>query len=322
MSEQVESSTLGSDSLSSLADFLADTPEMDPIDEDEAETTDESTADGDTDEPENDEQDDESEGEPDDKEPIPVAKITVKVKGADGTEESLELTHDEIASSYMRQSDYTRKTTELATRESQAVDFLKTKHDELRSNYLSQAELARAAVAQMAGIKSEDEMASLAHSDPAAWVQEQQRQRQISAFLGGLDQQINGEKQRAAQESDQVSQKQRAQAYEKAWSELQKDGIDKVKLAKIYTDSAKHYGFSEGEFSNLYDHRFVRALKDATAYRELQAQKSVVTKKALDAPRMPTRQANPAQERKTQELNNRFKGGRAKLSDLAAYLNS
>ena len=199
------------------------------------------------------------------------------------------------------------------------MQFLTTKHEEIRANYLTQAEVARAAVAQIAGIRTEEEMANLANTDPAAWVAENQRQRQLSAYLNQLDQQINGEKQRAVQEREQRQQQTLQSMYQKTWQELEKDGIDKPRLSKIYETVSKDYGFSSQELGNVYDHRPVKLMKDATAYRELQAKRPEVTKKAQAAPRLP--QQNRRQpNRIDQALENKFKTGRAKLNDLAAYL--
>lgn len=308
--------------LTDLASFL-DTPEEESNEETQSETVDESTAESDTDEPANDEQDDESEGdEPEEDEPAPVDKITVKVKADDGTEETLELTADEVASGYMRQAAFTKKTQALAARESEAVEFLKNKHDEVRNHYVNQAEAARAAVVQLAGLRNESEMAELASTDPAAWVAEVQRQKQIGGYLQGLDKQLAGERQRAEQETQQRQQQLLAQQYEKSWQDLASEKIDKSALAKIYGDVTKHYGYSDKELSSVYDSRLVKMMRDATAYQQLKAAKPHVTKKVQDAPRLPNRQAQPAQTRKDKELSARFQGGRAKLNDLAALLNS
>ena len=310
--------------LADLASFLADTPETESNEQDEEQTTaDEATSDeADTVEAASDEQD-ESNDEPqgdDADEPAPVEKITVKVKGENGEDETLELTPDDIAASYLRQRDYTRKTQELAKRENEAVEFLTKKHEEIRSQYLSQAELTRAAIVQMAGIKSEDEMAALATTDPSAWVAESQRQRQIGNYLNQLSQQIDGEKQQAKAQEEQRTQQQRQKQFSEAWDVLSKDGIDKEKLSKIYGGATEKYGFSSEELATIYDHRMVRVLKDAVAYQALKAQKPAVMQKAQNAPRMPSRQAAPAQERIDKALDNKFKSGRAKLNDLAAYL--
>ena len=305
-----------SNGLSDLASFLEDIPETESIDEDEDNANESTADDGDTDTEANDEQEDDSQ----DDEPAPVAKITFKVKGEDGVEETVEASTDELAASYMRQKDYTKKTQALATRENEAVQFLTQKHEEIRSQYLSQAELSRAAIVQMAGIKSESEMAELANSDPASWVAENQRQRQISNYLNSLNQQIEGEKQQAETAKAQAVSQQRQQQFAQTWEALSKDGIDKEKLTKIYGDITSKYGFSNEELATVYDHRMVRIMKDAVAFRALQEQRPAVAKKVQDAPRMPSRQNNPAQDRRDQALENRFKGGRAKLNDLAAFL--
>ena len=322
--EQAESSALETNDLADLASFLDQPDEQESTEDTEATPADEPTSDeADTDDSANDGQDDDQDspdGEDEDAPTPTETKITIKVKNDSGEEEAIELTPDEIAKSYMRQKDYTAKTTALAQRENEAVEFLRSKNEEVRSHYLQQAELSRAAIVQMAGIKSEDDLAQLASTDPAAWVAETQRQRQISNYLNGLNQQIEGEKQQAKAQADQRSAQAIKQAYETAWQELSKDGIDKPKLQKIYADVGKAYGFSNEELGAVYDHRLVRALKDAAAYRALQAQKPAVMAKAQAAPRMPTKQTPPAQERRDKELDNRFRTGRAKLNDLAAFL--
>ena len=304
--------------LDDLASFLSDTPEQDESTEEiEASQADDSTADSDTEAEANNEQDDEDSQESE--EPAPVAKITFKVKGEDGTDETVEASTEELAASYLRQKDYTKKTQALAARESEAVNFLKTKHDEIRNQYLSQAEVTRAALVQMAGIKTGDEMAQLAHSDPAAWVAENQRQQSVTAYLNQLDQQINGERQRAAQEAEAYRAQSLQKQFQQTWEVLEKEKIDKPALAKIYEGVNKTYGFTPEELGNVYDHRLVRMMRDAQAYQALKAQKADVTRKVSDAPRMPQRQMKQP-TRLDASLENKFKSGRAKLNDLAAYL--
>ena len=324
MSEQAEALATGG--LSDLAAFLSDTPEQqEPEEELDAQDPEESTGDADTETEENDDSDEESDESDDTEEPeeeaTPVErKIKVPDRHEDGTVTEIEVTEKELIASYERQAAFTRKTQALAARENEAVEFLTQKHNEIRSQYLSQAELSRAAIVNMAGMKSEPEMAQLAQTDPASWVAENQRQREIGNYLSQLDSQINGEKQKAAEQQAQAQESARRKMFETSWTELQKDGIDKPKLQKIYGDTSKNYGFSNEELGNVYDHRLVKMMQDAAAYRDLKAQKPAVTKKVQDAPRMPSRQHQPAQERRDQALDNRFKSGRAKLNDLAAFL--
>jgi hypothetical protein len=303
--------------VNDLASFL-DTPDEESEEENEVEEVEALASDETTDEPTSDDSDEPEEES--DAETAPIEKVTFKVKGEDGVEETVEATHEELASSYMRQKDYTKKTQALATRENEAVQFLTQKHEEIRQNYLSQAELTRSAIVNMAGLRSESEMAELANTDPAAWVAENQRQRQIGNYLNQLDESIQGEKQKAVYQASQAEQARKAQAFTNTWSALQKEGIDRPKLESIYGGVVKNYGFSQEELATVLDHRMVQVMRDAVAFRALKAQKADVTKKVQSAPRMPTRQAQPANERRDRDLDAKFKSGRAKLNDLAAFL--
>lgn len=313
------------DSLSDLASFLGDTPDAESPDEGmEHDESDDSTAEGDTEDEESDGQEESDDDESDDEEaedtPAPERKLKVTVKGDDGTDQEIEVDEAEVVKGYQRQADYTRKTQELAQREHQAVEILKAKHDEFAQDYLSKAEASRAAIVQLAGLRGEDEMAQLAQSDPAAWVAENQRRQSIVAVLGQLDQQISAERQEIERRQAEAMQQARSEMFQRTWAELQKDGIDREKLGKAYSDVSKAYGFSGDELAQVLDHRQVRVMLDALAYRQLKEQKAVVQKKVDAAPKLPQKATPTVKDRKTQQLEGRFKGGRAKLGDLASYL--
>jgi len=313
------------DSLSDLASFLGDTPDAESPDEDMGhDESDDSTAEGDTEDEESDGQEESDDDESDDEEaedtPAPERKLKVTVKGDDGTDQEIEVDEAEVVKGYQRQADYTRKTQELAQREHQAVEILKAKHDEFAQDYLSKAEASRAAIVQLAGLRGEDEMAQLAQSDPAAWVAENQRRQSIVAVLGHLDQQISAERQEIERRQAEAMQQARSEMFQRTWAELQKDGIDREKLGKAYSDASKAYGFSSDELAQVLDHRQVRVMLDALAYRQLKEQKAVVQKKVDAAPKLPQKATPTVKDRKSQQLEGRFKGGRAKLGDLASYL--
>ena len=115
-------------------------------------------------------------------------------------------------------------------------------------------------------------------------------------------------------------QQARTEMFQRSWAELQKDGIDREKLAKAYSVVSKAYGFSGDELAQVLDHRQVRVMLDALAYRQLKEQKTVVQKKVDAAPKLPQKATPTVKDRKSQQLEGRFKGGRAKLNDLASYL--
>ena len=323
MAEGHAESAPGTDGLADLASFIVDNPELESEDEEDGTTAD-TDPDEDTSEEADDQPDSDEDKEPseDDKtDPAPDRKIKVSLKGDDGIETETEVSESELIKGYHRQSDYTKKMQSLSEREGQAVQFLKSKHDEIRNQYTEQAEFYKTAVTQMAGLRSESEMAQLAQHDPAAWVAENQRQQSVRTFLSNLDNSIKGERSQAQQEAERTRNESIKGMTERAWSELSKEKIDRPALTKIYGDTSKTYGFSPEELGNVYDPRLVKMMRDATAYQALKAKAPEVTRKAEAAPRMPSsKQATPAQERQKQQLNDRFKGGRGKLNDLAALL--
>ena len=102
------------DSLSDLASFLSDTPDVESELEDEEALTDDSTAEGDTDDEDTDGQEESEDEESDDEDaedtPALDRKLKVTVKGEDGTEQEIEVDESELVKGYQRQADYTRKT--------------------------------------------------------------------------------------------------------------------------------------------------------------------------------------------------------------------
>lgn len=318
-----------SNSRADLADFLSDYPatesEAQPPAEESTLEDNDLEAKPQTDEAE--EIEEESDGEQPEEEAEPEAKptteeIEVTIKGEDGSDTKLKVTKDELVKGYQRQADYTRKTQGLVERENQAVQVFQQKHSELRDNYLQRAEFATQAIAQLAGFRSDAEMAQLAAQDPATWVQENQRQNQIRQILGTLEQQTQAERRQAAQQAEQFQESQLKTIKERSWAELQKDGMDKPKLQKTYESVIKHYGYEPKDFSNVTDYRLVRMMADATAYRELKSKAPAVTQQAKAAPRMPNQQTTSANVRASQEVNKRFSSGKATRRDLASFLST
>ena len=319
--------------LDDLASFLADTPETAPIAKKEAPAEDspESENDADT-EDEATDQPDESEDDPeqsaDESEeevaasPAPDQKVKIPVLDENGKEtgETEEVTTGELIKGHLRQADYTRKTQALAERETQAVTFLTQKHDERTHEYVQKTELVLAAARRMLSIRTSAEMDELSKEDGSAWVRETQRQQQINEFIGSLEHEIKSERTQAQKRASDAQAQSIAQMRQKSWSELEKVKIDEPKLRNIYTSVMKTYGYKPEEMSGITDHRLVLALRDAVAYRELKDKVPSVTKKAQEAPRLPTRQATPPRERTSQAVNARFRSGRANLNDLAKYL--
>jgi hypothetical protein len=180
-----------------------------------------------------------------------------------------------------------------------------------------QAQMAQLAIRNLAGLKSQDEMAQLAASDPAKWVEETQRQTAISGVLAQLDHGVNEEI-----EKQKLSAKQQfAEACKATWVELRKDGIDEKKLKGIFDVMHSHYKVPHERLQNVSDASLVRIMLDASEMVALREKTAEVTKKADSAPRIPAqRQAPTRNEQAAKRLEARFNKGNAKIDDLAAFL--
>ena len=305
--------------LDDLASFLEDKP-LEASDEQEDDATPQEDSQEEPDEAESAVDESEAEATEEEAEDQPSATFKVTVKGEDGADQTLDVDQKELIAGYQRQRDYTVKTQALAERERQAFEVVTQEIEKSRAHYMQQAQLAHMAVRELAGMRSDEEMAVLAQTDPSLWVQEQQRAAAVRTRLQQIQQGVQSEQAQA----QQMQAHQRQQLFSKAWDVLQEKGIDKPKLAGIYQEASKRYGFGEQEFANVYDPRIVLALRDAVAYRALHDKKPAVQQKAQAAPKLPaTKQPVARSETKIKQLETRFarKGG-AKLDDLAAYLSA
>ena len=316
MSGQAESAP---GNLDDLASFLEDKP-LEASDEQEDDATPQEDSQEEPDEAGSAVDESEAEATEEEAEDQPSATFKVTVKGEDGADQTIDVDQKELIAGYQRQRDYTVKTQALAERERQAFEVVTQEIEKSRAHYMQQAQMAHMAVRELAGMRSDEEMAVLAQTDPSLWVQEQQRAAAVRTRLQQIQQGVQSEQAQA----QQMQAQQRQQLFSKAWDVLQEKGIDKPKLAGIYQEASKRYGFGEQEFANVYDPRIVLALRDAVAYRALHDKKPAVQQKAQAAPKLPaTKQPVARSETKIKQLETRFsrKGG-AKLDDLAAYLSA
>ena len=87
------------------------------------------------------------------------------------------------------QGDYTRKTQELASREKQAAEIVQNELNQGRQHINQALQQAQAVIQAVGGFMDPAQLAQLAETDPAAWIQANARQQQLSAYLGQVQQQ-------------------------------------------------------------------------------------------------------------------------------------
>jgi hypothetical protein len=301
-----------------LAEYLTEQPEEDSDEtQEEAADIQSEKSDQENESAEASEADDETEEESEHAKDQEPRKYKVTVKGEDGADVEKEVEESELISGYMRLSDYTRSKQDLAKRETEVTQALKSNHEQFLQEHLRQAEVAKAIVYQLAGVKTQQEMYQLAQDDPAAAVAERERQQVIHEFISQIDGYVSQINAKTAFESQQRTDEQR----KAAWETLGKSNITREGLAKVYQDAASNYGVQQATLESLYDPGMVLMMRDALAFRDLKTKVPVVTKKANEAPRLPSGKPQQTKaERINKELENKFKSGRAKLNDLAAYL--
>jgi hypothetical protein len=301
------------DSIDDLASFLGGEPEEAHEGEEDAEDQPEGESEEDS---EPDESEEESEEAPEEQ---ASRKIKVPVKGEDGVEGFEEIEEKELIAGYERQKAFTQKTMALAEREKQATEIVQQRVTEASQYALQQANAAKAVIVQLAGLRSEDELQRMAIEDPAGWVQEQERSRQVSALWERVDASAKVEQERITRIEQEKTQAQTAAA----WEVLATKGIDRQKLTDLYGSATKAYGITNDQLGKVTDPGLVMALKDALAYRDLQAKKPLVTQKVKEAERLPTtKKALLTSERVNKSLGEKFSRGKARVNDLAAFLSN
>lgn len=216
------------------------------------------------------------------------------------------------------QGDYTRKTQELASREKQAAEIVQNELKQGQQHINQALQQARAVIQAVGGFMDPAQLAQLAETDPAAWVQANARQQQLGTYMAHLQQQ--------AQELDQQVKQADAQrmeaAKQEAWQRLNAEGIDRKGLEKLWMDAKQTFNLTDERLSQVLDADSWLVLRDAIAYRQLKAQTPAVTKKVAEAPQLP-KAKQPMPQEVRQKLDARKavtrKGG-ASMRDLAAFI--
>jgi len=295
--------------VSALLSALDDSPPQDATDTGEAEGAEELEAGSADDESAQDEASD-------DAEPTPL-----KVEFDGKTWELPPGTPPELAQGVKKmadelKADYTRKTQSVAEM---------TRHAEERSKAVQQqAELVAVTstkVVELREVQRQIEQIEAIDFNALADQDPQQAIRLQAAHTRLLQQREAKQREffETKQQAEALTAQQRQRALEQAAAELKKAVPDFTpKMAQAIRENTRAYGFTDAELENVTDHRLVLALKDAMAWRQLQAQKPQAMKKVAEAPRSIKPQA-PAPKRENQSAAERLKKtGRA--SELINFL--
>jgi hypothetical protein len=222
------------------------------------------------------EPEDDSEEEPDDES---SEYVTVTVDGEDQ-----QVTLDELRKGYQRQSDYTRKTQQVAEERKAAEQERQNVQQERQQLYQRLQEVEHALGQQ----GQEPDWERLWQEDP----DEYNRQRWAWQDRKERLEQARQERQRLQRQQQEEAQRQFQQRVQQEHQRLlnrlphwQDENTAKQEKPAVMT-YAKQLGFSDEELQQVADSRAVEALYKAMKYDELQAKKPAAKKKASKAPKM------------------------------------
>jgi len=215
---------------------------------------------------------------------------TVKVAG-----EEVQVTLDEALKGYSREQDYTRKTQALAEESKAEKAAIAAARDE----YLGKLQTVERIIE--ANQPRVDQ--SLRYTNPGEWSAQMQQHRQWAEQRMGVASEAERLRHEQAQESAREQATFAQQEAEKLLSAIPewKDAA----VAKAETEKLREYGqsigFSDAELDDVFDHRAVRVLRDAMAYRELVA-KSGKVRSAVESRKVAKPGTATAAPSKSQDL--------------------
>lgn len=204
-----------------------------------------------------------------------------KVRLSDGTEATLDEV-DEWRKGNLRQSDYTRKTMELAATRKE-LDSRLSEVAQKSQNFEQAANIAIELI--KARLPQAPDM-SLIQSDPIAYMQQKaDHDAQMAQLQQLTTASQEAENTRRAQEQhvrNQFLATQRDALVEKL-PELKDPAKARNFITEVATGLSQAYGVTAEDLSQLQDHRAFLIAKDALAYRKLMANKPKADAKAKDA---------------------------------------
>lgn len=198
------------------------------------------------------------------------------------------VTLDELTKGYLRQSDYTRKTTEVATqRQALAAEVSQTQAE--RNAYAQALEQANALLTQLQ--PAEPDWNALYQADPAQyaatremWRSYQEQRQAVEQQRQTVAQRANADKARSAREFVEAQRGKLLEALP-AWTDPKVASAERAQLLEW----AAQNGFSADEMGTIADHRAVLTMRKAMLF-----DRAATTRATLKPGQTPTSKVKPA----------------------------
>jgi hypothetical protein len=179
---------------------------------------------------------------------------------------------NQLKQEHMLQSDYTKKTQELAKQRAEVQEELSKGINKQRHEYLTALENTQQLMLTLMAPETQD-LDRLAEEDPAEYVRAQNKRNKIQEAWRQIEEAKSSEVQKH-QEYIRTNVLPKELELTKQvipeWSDDIKPGLIKT---------GKKYGFSDEELGNVIDHRIIHLLHEHS--KLLEAQKETVTKKEV-----------------------------------------
>jgi hypothetical protein len=242
-----------------------------------------------------------------------LKKAKIKVQ-----DEEFEVTLKDALDGHMRQSDYTRKTQELAAQRRSVEQEASNKVEVERKNYLSQLQVLqgvviRAAQPELANVNWQE----LAQADPARYVALQAKAQQVHQTLQSLLTEQQRVKEQSELKSQEDFQRKASEGAEKLAEKIPNWNDDLKK--SLVERGIKTYGFSDSEVAQFADHRIVEMLHDAHQFHMLKDQKPLVEKKVQQALKTMKPSAREAKPSATDQQRQQARSNLKKTGSLDAF---
>ena len=222
----------------------------------------------------------------------------------------------ELKEALLRQSDYTRKTQEVAeTRKAieERAQLLQAQEGLIAATFDKAAELKQLQ-AQLSRFEDVN-WQELSDSDPVQAQKLLIARQQLERALGAKAQEF----QPAQAQYQHLTAVQRQQVLqEQAQAPKARLPDFSPEMAQRIRDVTKTYGYTDQELANVTDARLVHLLHDAMKWRDLQAKRPEAMKRVAEAPRA-VKPTSPVQRRTNQAAVERLKS-KGRVEDLAALL--
>ena len=183
------------------------------------------------------------------------------------------VTLDELTKGYLRQSDYTRKTTELATQR-QAIAAEAAQTQQMREQYAQALNEASALIKQLE--PAEPDWNALYQADPGQYAAAREMWRSYKEQQAVIEQQkqitaqhTSAEQAKAAREFVQAQSGKLIEALP-AWKDPKVKATEQAQIREF----AKSRGFSDEELNTIADHRAIVMLREAMLFSKTQAAKA------------------------------------------------